>query len=810
MADNPKKRSRRVFSCSNCRQKKRRCDRSFPCGECSRQGLSDSCRFEDVKPFPNSSVLPPASLTSNSPTHLFLSQEIKNEIRNGDNAQITKEDAIATKDYDFNFFQALNKLKDGRIEASLLGFNTMAGADPFTAIMKHLMANQLIWDNVISKDGMVPEDKFDRLEQKAISHFGAAFVSKLTARSSDDDFNAARQALNAGNFRYGICYKPFDSWTRLPLIEQVGEMLPPHSVLIGLIQVFFNFQKKWLPILDETKFFKDLNRVIGPTEDGQCVIKRFENRTDAAVLASLLLALRLAYTIVVHSPSECNEYERTLLIKSPIPIDAVEVAKEIIKELSICDGPSLHNLRTLLILQTIYIFCPENDSSNDSSSCKELMHRIVSQAVLLNLNLDYSMLASWRQNLKLTEKALEEARVLWYAIVRLDILCSVLHEVEPCTRPFSYIVDPPSDKETSKWTEIFYLTKSTYEELQALIISLVPFANTLKYSELVSKIQKFENRFTGDLGKLEDYLCPLGELNSLMKCQKFILLIICKGWLLTVYNSLSLFFEREKELELSFEYVKKHLNIAIRDFSFLEAGLLDHMDEYFGSGAFLLLVPFVMKAVKAQLGASAFGIRCSLASRLSQGSQMDMEGIRAQHLYETIGQGVMSIIEIALEFLEPLSEAFQQAWGLCRSTRFGKLIVLEKGPVAAADFKGQGVTFNLTVGQLKEINDILNDASLERKLYKIMYGSGKRDQDPNTESVESRMLAAFQLERKWQLMKAIHSRSQKNTFLNHVGIRNEDLENTTPVSMDGMPYNMDYVQGFDPQLIMDFLYSGDI
>lgn len=71
--ERPQRRRRPPLSCTVCRRRKLKCDRSFPCGQCVRSKTTDECVF--VGPQPNSS-----ERTSTSASHLKASG---NERKNG-------------------------------------------------------------------------------------------------------------------------------------------------------------------------------------------------------------------------------------------------------------------------------------------------------------------------------------------------------------------------------------------------------------------------------------------------------------------------------------------------------------------------------------------------------------------------------------------------------------------------------------------------------------------------------------------------------------------------------------------------------
>ncbi|KAF3987903.1 hypothetical protein FT663_04247 [Candidozyma haemuli var. vulneris] len=805
MPEKVQKRHRRVFSCTNCRRKKRRCDRGVPCGECSRNGLSDCCSYEDVKPY--KPLLSQQGVSASSSPSYYTGDDIESYWRQM--AQVKKENdhgALGANDWEYNLFEASNTSKDGKVETSLLGYITMAGADPFTDVVKHFFVKQKslnrLWSNLISKDGMVPKEKLGQFEQKAMVHFGDKHLRRLNNQSTDAEYNAARQAITAGNIQHGLTFKPDSSWTTLSLSEQVLQMLPPYSVVLSLVREFFSFQQKWLPVLDEKEFFAELNRVVGPTLEGHCIVRSLKSPRDAAILASLLLAIRLAYSMVVETKADAPSIDRTNILEHPVPIDAAEVAIDLTKELSHATSAGTHGLRALMMLQTFNIFSPERGMVTDHFSGLEIMKRIQSYAEVLHLGIDRSVISRWRHKLEIDAADTEDGRALWHTIIRLDTFVGILFDRGATIHQESYNVEYPSAHHPSEAAEIFCETRAEFMALRDLLTSTSPLASKLRYSELVEKIHRLEDAVEQKLGKPGDYLRPLDDEKANLKCSKFILLVLTKTWLSVIYSSLYLFFENKGEIELSVHYVKKRFGITQKDFGFLKAGLLDHLDEYFGPGSLALLKPILVNAIASQVGAGGIRVRAAFTLRqLERQANQDIVAIKSRNLYESVVSKIFGAEESALELAEAMAEKFHYAWAVSRSTRFGQKMISDEGIFDTTEELSQRARVYYTVDQLKSIDSVLNDASVEHKSYNDMYG--EPDKDSSSEARELRLLNALQMEKKWSSIAQISTHAQKCTFNKRAGlVAQEQTASVSPI--ETWQYDLELLQGYDPSLLTEF------
>lgn len=785
MAEIGKKRHRRVFSCTNCRRKKRRCDRGIPCGECARNGLGDCCSYEDVKPY-----------KPKNPQYIKLEESVMKD----------ETLSLTMDDWQFNLFEASNRMKNGAIETSLLGYNTMAGADPLTATVKNFLNKQQafsrLWLNVISKDGMVPKEKLDQFEQKAIAHFGVKYIHRINANSSEEEYDTVRQVISAANRQHGIVFKPYGSWTQLSLLEQILLMLPPYSVVLLLVREYFKFQQKWLPILDEKKFFDELNRVVGPTIEGACVIKSLELPTDAVILATLLLAIRLSYSDVVSHGKNNASVERASILEHPVVLDSAYVANDLLKEFTFRSQCGTHGLRALMLLQTFHIFSPERGMVTDCFSPMDIMRRIHCCASAIHLDLDRTLQCSWRSRLVFERNDVEAARALWHTVLRLDVYSAVLFDRGVAIHPETHRVELPSRDKNNEAVSIFYETRSEFMALLDLISSTTPVSSKISYSQLTEKIERLEDALKEKLGRTGDYLQPLGDEKLNEKCSRFVLLVMAKSWLLTVYFSLYLFFERKGELDLSVEYLRKRLSITQRDFCFLKAGILGRIEEYFGPGSKIFLTPFLVSLMSSQVGAGGFRVRLAFTLRRLQTSEPSIQTIKTRHLCELILQNIHATEESSLELAEALGESFHFAWAVARSTRFGQRMVQDEILFDVSDDLAKTAEIPFSVEQLKGIDLVLNEASMEHKLYTDMFGDNSQDKDTSSEARELRLLNALQLEKKWLLVSQIQSHTQKCAFLHRAGVSTVAPPSSEP--LETWQYDLELLQGYDPQLIMEF------
>lgn len=781
MAENTKKRNRRVFSCLNCRRKKRRCDRGVPCGECARNGFSDSCSYEDVKPYK------PAFPQLNPQKEIMEEKKVP-----------------MTSDWQFNLFEAVNTPKDGKTETNLLGYTTMAGADPFTEVVKRFLINQKafgrLWHNLISKDGMVPKEKLDQFEKKAMAYFGVQHIRRLSSHSSEKEFDAVRQTITAANIQYGLALKPYGSWTQLSILEQILLILPPYSVVLLLVREYFKFQQKWLPILDEKEFFGQLNRVVGPALEGNCVIKSLELPTDAAVWATLFLAIRLAYVSVVNTENSPASVDRVSILENPVVIDTAFVAIELLKESE--TSFTIHSLRALMTLQTFNIFSPERGLVTDNMPTMDVMRRIHNHARELYIDIDRKQIGSWRSRLAFGETEYESARSLWHTVLRLDVYCCVLFDRAPCIFPGSYLSKLPSEDVENEASQMFAKTETEFLALLDLVGSTMPLTGSIGYTQLAEKLKRLEDAVEANLGRPGDYLRPLGEEKLSLKCCRFQLLLICKSWLLTIYYSLYLFFECRGELDLSIHYLKKRMSVTQRDFCFLKAGMIKFIEEYFGFGSRVILTPFLVSLMGNQVGAGGIRVRFAFTLRLLEADASDIKNIKTRHLCELILKNIRNAEESSLELVEALGETFQFAWAATRSTRFGQRMVDDDMLYDVSDETKRNTGIRFTVEQLTGLDLVLNEADVDHKLYTDMFGDTSLDKDKSSEARERRLFNALQLEKKWLLVTQIQAHALKTAFLKKAGISTVEQSPADPV--EAWQYDLELMQGYDPQLLMEF------
>lgn len=781
MAENPKKRNRRVFSCLNCRRKKRRCDRGVPCGECARNGFSDSCLYEDVKPY--------------KPVYPQFDPQKET---------MEEKKVPVSNDWQFNLFEAVNTSKDGKTETNLLGYTTMAGADPLTAVVKRFLTNQnafgRLWQNLISKDGMVPKEKLDKFERKAMAYFGVQHIRRLNSHSSEEEFDSVRQTITAANLQYGLAFKPYGSWTQLSLLEQILLMLPPYSVVLLLVREYFKFLQKWLPILDEKEFFSELNRVVGPALEGNCVIKSLELPTEAAILATLLLAIRLAYCTVVSTKDSPSSVDRVYILENPVVLDTAYVATELLKESA--TSVTIHSLRALMILQTFHIFSPERGLVTENLAAMDVMRRIQNLARELHLDIDHKQIGSWRSKVAFGELDHESARSLWHTILRLDVYCCVLFDRTSSIFPGSYLSKLPSEEVETEASQMFAKTEAEFVALLDLVGSTMPLSGSIGYTQLSEKLKRLEDAVEKNLGRPGDYLRPLGDEKLSLKCSRFQLLLICKSFLLTVYYSLYLFFECRGDLDLSIHYLKKRMSITQRDFCFLKAGMIKFIEEYFGSGSRFVLTPFLMSIIGNQVGAGGIRVRFAFTLRLLEADASDIQSIKTRHLCELILKNIRNAEESSLELAEALGETFQFAWAATRSTRFGQRMVDDDMLYEVSDEIKRNTGICFTVEQLTGLDLVLNEADVDHKLYTDMFGVTSLDKDKSSEARERRLFNALQLEKKWLLVMLIQAHALKTAFLKKAGVSTVEPSSTDPVK--AWQYDLELMQGYDPQLLMEF------
>lgn len=195
-------------------------------------------------------------------------------------------------------------------------------------------------------------------------------------------------------------------------------------------------------------------------------------------------------------------------------------------------------------------------------------------------------------------------------------------------------------------------------------------------------------------------------------------------------------------------------------------------------------------------------MRFAFTLRLIKSDETDIQTIKRKHLYELIHRNVFAAEEASLELAESVSEKYYHAWGISRSTRVGQRMINDEILFDVTDEVARAVEVNYTIEQLKDIDLVLNEANMEHRLYTEMFGSRHQDKESTSEARELRLLNALQLEKKWLLVTQIQAHAQKSAFLSRAGVSTVEPPSAEPIA--AWQYDLELLQGYDPQLLMEF------
>ncbi|ODV62300.1 uncharacterized protein ASCRUDRAFT_55435 [Ascoidea rubescens DSM 1968] len=504
-----KTRHRIPTTCAVCRKRKMKCDKSRPfCGACIRNNTTQYCIYED-QPWAIANEI----------------QKLKNDLNSEKkkNQQLNQQIQSLRKS-ELNLMAALShtrKLSDSNSSSSIsLNSGTTTGSsisnpqeafisfDIFTA-PKVNQSHHNDFGN--SNDPLVElSKKFDMLviKESKLMHFGPTsymaminndmIVTRVFNKYLQDQqkkyFNLKKSLdLTGANLKdpnVTFCanlipedetniFDPNKSPSYDLVIKGINDLLPPKSVVDGLLDRFFNVCYQTFPIIDKSLFYESLDQVlkIDYTRPNSYMFK-VPDKSYLSTLCNFLIMLRVAFLSTnlkptVYSDFSTNDnvpaakisnsnsngngngnseeignynydkltYELSLnkTVVGPIYI---EHAKNCIAQASTLRKTTFRSVQALLLLRMYRYYSPEDGDEGADSTV--LLAMIIQMAKMVGLHRDPNQFSLIED-----ERVKHVWRKMWFKLLRFDAFHSFMFGV------------PLSISDDNQWdTEIPYLKAS--------------------------------------------------------------------------------------------------------------------------------------------------------------------------------------------------------------------------------------------------------------------------------------------------------------------------------------------------------------
>jgi hypothetical protein len=374
MENSIKRRRRTPLSCTVCRQKKVKCDRTKPvCYRCLKS--HSECNYTSPTLFSqatandfdkvgfNGGFVVLSTVDSHTttdskllkPSILFTGdkcneiEKLKNRIKELEQDFDREVECISlVLDYDDTPLATFRNKQS--IQFGKIGTFTVTAVWRRDPLMQKFIKNFLLIKKKTTKidkntnfvDVYYPQSNLNSTKVPNLEHF--QFLNKQLISKKEN-----KKLINHSKFT-----------------ECIQRILPPLNVIYLYVEYFFQFLYPFIPVIDESIFRKNLSNILIPLNlpDGEIIAQvNVNGQLDMIRLAVLLIFIRLSYlSIYLHAKLNNNlipnNYE--VLLKFPMESDFISIVQSVLFNSNFLRKTSLEMYQLLLLIR-FYQLCALED-----------------------------------------------------------------------------------------------------------------------------------------------------------------------------------------------------------------------------------------------------------------------------------------------------------------------------------------------------------------------------------------------------------------------------------------------------------------
>ncbi|CUM53144.1 unnamed protein product [Debaryomyces fabryi] len=539
----------------------------------------------------------------------------------------------------------------------------------------------------------------DKLEEKSRHFYGDSYIKKIGKDHTPNDIIEVKNAISKFGLSRGISLSIAQPENERNLLDKVKLVLPNKKTVNLLINLFFEVLYPHFPILDETTFRSDILAIFDGEINNSQINKietiKIRNRQDVAVIATLLMLMRLSYLSLFNNDARKNESllnsendsldirNKKYLLQNPVQLEVINVAKLCIRELDLISLPNLAIFQASLMMQIYQTYSPEEDTFIRTESPVSIGNLYqMANSLFLNRDPDYILYYADR---RMDEKMKTLSRRLWYFLITLDIEDSIIYGTQIYTVEVNYDTKIPtvpkknSDSLMDKETEIVSAIETLHPVIKSahrILEKIFRVKSDMELVELSKYLSDLEMLVHKCLGTSNDYLNIETTIPRFLKIQKFKLYLYCKIMLLATYFCFYLYYEINGKLLLSFFYLKKLMYTTFSELAGISGNLLDNCDEYFGPGFTLILSPILQIVSRMELLSFLIHLRLKCTQKSIE-RKLHSKDIKDEEL-ELHGrtlESLLSVFSILMDsnktFMSYFKDRYYFAWKYLQSIVYG-------------------------------------------------------------------------------------------------------------------------------------------
>lgn len=698
------------------------------------------------------------------------------------------------------------------------------------------------------------------LDEKSRHFYADSYIKKIGKNCTTADIIEVKDAISKFGLTLGLSLNTAAQLDKENgLLDKIRFILPNKKAINLLLDLFFEVLYPHFPILDEASFRSDILRIFGEelndSQSNRIETIKIRNRQDIAVIATLLILIRLSYLSLFSNDVRKNENllnsqsyslyirNKKYLLQHPIPIETINIAKSCIRELDLISLPNLAIFQASLMIQIYQTYAPEENTFSGTESPVSIGN-LYQMANSLFLNRDPNYIVYFADR-RMDEKMKILSRRLWYFLTILDIEDSILYGTQIYTVESNYDTKIPSvprnnpDRPMGIEAEIVAaigVLQPIIKSAHSILERLFRVNSDMKISELAEYLSGFEILVQENLGTLNDYLNTEMTDPKFLKIQKLKLYLYCKIMLLSIYYCLYLYYEVNKNLLLSLFYLKKLIQTIFSELAGVSSSVMDNCDEYFGSAFTLIMSPILQIFSRMELFTFLIQMRVkctqkSMEKKLLAGV-MSKENIK---LYHKTLENLLSVFSTLLNcnknFMGRFKNRYYFAWKYLQSIVYGLNIAADDN-LYANEEKTENASLKYSLNDICDLENLLTfcvnskqKASSCPTNISTFSGFRKTDKDSlgyqkEAESIRD-LVNDIQVDKLWRLLdffkeesydrhfRSLWSNFEKSetnyvSFPGNLSLENSNVINNTEI--DVMFQDSDPFRGFG---IEDFFFDNE-
>lgn len=737
----PRKRNRLTKVCRSCRAKKSKCDLQQPCSQCIKRGCPELCEY-------GSSVKKEVPLSRTTSTALGISNMLGNsngldnleKLPSGINANIQKHLSARSRAHTQGLIPTTNSspptaLPTVVLEENeyLIGVNPIVGTgDVLNFHMDFLVLSQgmnytlkrftglkrtarplmfivlsqqepgarLFWNYEESSSmKLITVATFSQpVQQKTLDEVKQVFANRYVpsfqeiAAGGGSLTKRTRTLISQYGFPLAITFtKDFHESDPIPV--SLRKILPPKLLVVALMRRFFRKLYAHYPIIDESWTYAQIDRIIQYSPDGQVVDNvNLQNREDLAILAYVLIILRLSYMSQFSNVKDHNEAklskmatfadEEHFSMQFPITMDAIELASNFLQKARLPLKTSFVVLQASIFMCVYRSVALESEAGCNTMATIENCGSLTQMAISLALDRDPDSL--WDP---MDEKTKLLRRKVWYFLVTLDFNTAYQFFCPLTIRPSLYDTKLPeytpgnsniADEQLEKQV-IESLTKIYQIQLTGLSLLdiCVDLQNLHKCSDLVQCLNDFEHRLGQAFGVVPDYFTDkYSGIHPSIKVLNLRVLVTLRLFIATIYYFLHMFYKYKGDHSYDFFFFRKMLLIVFSEMNYFCSELFFICDKFFDDTFTMTLSPLILfytHIIAVACLGFAIRINCSLIVLESSG-ETNSSLVASLKSLETKNE---FFVLRKLKLNKLLGERYFYAWKTTKSNSFGYNMVYQ-------------------------------------------------------------------------------------------------------------------------------------